>query len=105
MTPYNIPYIQELDRNGPMAYPGARYVVCNTGERFDLRYFQGVDAWPPVRLGCRAALEGRSVRYSSFLREHQLIVSCSYVLFNRHLSLRKMSMMSHHVKLMPYSSM
>jgi len=38
VTPYNITYLQELVRNGPTAYPGARYVVRDTGERIDLRY-------------------------------------------------------------------
>ncbi|KAF5327920.1 hypothetical protein D9619_003903 [Psilocybe cf. subviscida] len=38
VTPYNISYLQELVRNGPTAYPGARYVVRDTGERIDLRY-------------------------------------------------------------------
>ncbi|KAJ7789277.1 beta and beta-prime subunits of DNA dependent RNA-polymerase [Mycena olivaceomarginata] len=40
VTPYNIGYLQELVSNGPTVYPGARYVVCDTGERIDLRYNQ-----------------------------------------------------------------
>ncbi|KAF5382837.1 hypothetical protein D9757_007304 [Collybiopsis confluens] len=38
VTPYNVTYLQELVRNGPIKYPGARYVVRATGERVDLRY-------------------------------------------------------------------
>lgn len=45
MTPYNIAYLQELVRNGPTAYPGARYVVRDTGERIDLRYNKRADAF------------------------------------------------------------
>lgn len=45
MTPYNIAYLQELVRNGPTTYPGARYVVRDTGERIDLRYNKRADAF------------------------------------------------------------
>ena len=45
VTPYNIHYLQELVRNGPTAYPGARYVVRDTGERIDLRYNKRADAF------------------------------------------------------------
>ena len=45
VTPYNIAYLQELVRNGPTTYPGARYVVKDTGERIDLRYNKRADAF------------------------------------------------------------
>jgi DNA-directed RNA polymerase II subunit RPB1 len=45
VTPYNIVYLQELVRNGPTNYPGARYVVRDTGERIDLRYNKRADAF------------------------------------------------------------
>ena len=45
VTPYNIAYLQELVRNGPTVYPGARYVVRDTGERIDLRYNKRADAF------------------------------------------------------------
>lgn len=45
VTPFNIAYLQELVRNGPSAYPGARYVVRDTGERIDLRYNKRADAF------------------------------------------------------------
>ncbi|KAJ7480001.1 DNA-directed RNA polymerase II, subunit 1 [Mycena galericulata] len=77
VTPYNISYLQELVRNGPTAYPGARYVVRDTGERIDLRYNKRADAH---------------------------LKDGDFVLFNRQPSLHKMSMMSHRVKLMPYST-
>lgn len=45
MTQHNIGYLQELVRNGPTQYPGARYVVRDTGERIDLRYNKRADAF------------------------------------------------------------
>ncbi|KAK0440787.1 DNA-directed RNA polymerase II, subunit 1 [Armillaria borealis] len=45
VTPYNIAYLQELVRNGPRNYPGARYVVRDTGERIDLRYNKRADGF------------------------------------------------------------
>ena len=32
-------------RNGPTVYPGARYVIRDTGERVDLRYNKRADAF------------------------------------------------------------
>ncbi|KAG2023660.1 RNA polymerase II large subunit [Coprinopsis cinerea AmutBmut pab1-1] len=87
VTPYNIAYLQELVRNGPTTYPGARYVVRDTGERIDLRYNKRADAF--LQLG--------------WIVERHL-KDGDYVLFNRQPSLHKMSMMSHRVRLMPYST-
>ena len=87
VTPYNIAYLQELVRNGPTAYPGARYVVRDTGERIDLRYNKRTDAF---------------LQYGWIVERH--LKDGDYVLFNRQPSLHKMSMMSHRVRLMPYSS-
>jgi hypothetical protein len=44
VTPYNIAYLQELVRNGPTVYPGARYVIRDTGGRINLQYNTLVDA-------------------------------------------------------------
>ncbi|EGO19737.1 DNA-directed RNA polymerase II, subunit 1 [Serpula lacrymans var. lacrymans S7.9] len=87
VTPYNIAYLQELVRNGPTAYPGARYVVRDTGERIDLRYNKRADAF---------------LQYGWIVERH--LKDGDFVLFNRQPSLHKMSMMSHRVKLMPYST-
>ncbi|KAF7974929.1 hypothetical protein HWV62_10969 [Athelia sp. TMB] len=87
VTPYNIAYLQELVRNGPTAYPGARYVVRDTGERIDLRYNKRADAF---------------LQYGWVVERH--LKDGDYVLFNRQPSLHKMSMMSHRVKIMPYST-
>ncbi|KAH9891211.1 beta and beta-prime subunits of DNA dependent RNA-polymerase [Cubamyces lactineus] len=87
VTPYNISYLQELVRNGPTVYPGARYVVRDTGERIDLRYNKRADAF---------------LQYGWIVERH--LKDGDYVLFNRQPSLHKMSMMSHRVRLMPYST-
>lgn len=87
VTRYNIAYLQELVRNGPREYPGARFVVRDTGERIDLRYNKRQDAF---------------LQYGWIVERH--LKSGDYVLFNRQPSLHKMSMMSHRVKLMPYST-
>ncbi|KZW00731.1 beta and beta-prime subunits of DNA dependent RNA-polymerase [Exidia glandulosa HHB12029] len=87
VTPYNIAYLQELVRNGPREYPGARYVVRDTGERIDLRYNKKADAF---------------LQYGWIVERH--LKDGDYVLFNRQPSLHKMSMMSHRVKIMPYST-
>ncbi|KAE9397231.1 beta and beta-prime subunits of DNA dependent RNA-polymerase [Gymnopus androsaceus JB14] len=87
VTPYNIAYLQELVRNGPTTYPGARYVVRDTGERIDLRYNKRADAF---------------LQYGWVVERH--LKDGDFVLFNRQPSLHKMSMMSHRVRLMPYST-
>ncbi|PAV21644.1 beta and beta-prime subunits of DNA dependent RNA-polymerase [Pyrrhoderma noxium] len=87
VTPYNITYLQELVRNGPREYPGARYVIRDTGERIDLRYNQRADAF---------------LQYGWVVERH--LKNGDYVLFNRQPSLHKMSMMCHRVRLMPYST-
>lgn len=45
VTPYNVAYLQELMRNGPIVYPGSPYVIRDTGERVDLRYNKRVDTF------------------------------------------------------------
>ena len=106
MTPHNIAYLQELVRNGPTAYPGARYVVRDTGERIDLRYNKRADAF--LQYGWIVERHLRDGEYVSLYTQPwrmTLIFPSSFVLFNRQPSLHKMSMMSHRVRLMPYSSM
>lgn len=109
VTPYNITYLQELVRNGPTEYPGARYVVRDTGDRIDLRYNKRADTF---------------LQYGWIVERH--LKDGDYVLFNRQPSLHKMSMskqihtiptllgrqaetlpffsVSHRIKLMPYST-
>ncbi|THH07234.1 hypothetical protein EW146_g9383 [Bondarzewia mesenterica] len=87
VTPYNIEYLQELVRNGPTTYPGARYVVRDTNERIDLRYNKRADTF---------------LQFGWIVERH--LKDGDFVLFNRQPSLHKMSMMSHRVRLMPYST-
>ena len=87
VTPYNRAYLSELVRNGPNEYPGARYVIRDTGERIDLKYNRRGDI----------ALQ------AGWIVERHL-KDGDYVLFNRQPSLHKMSMMAHRVKLMDYST-
>ncbi|KAK4688584.1 DNA-directed RNA polymerase II subunit RPB1, partial [Tremellales sp. Uapishka_1] len=88
VTPYNIVYLQTLVNNGPATYPGARYYVKDTGERVDLKY--------------RKTSEPISLQFGWIVERH--LKDGDYVLFNRQPSLHKMSMMSHRVKLMNYST-
>lgn len=45
VTPYNLAHLSELVRNGPREYPGARFIIRDTGERIDLRYNKRADAF------------------------------------------------------------
>jgi len=38
VTPFNIDKMHELVRQGNSTYPGAKYIVRDTGERVDLRF-------------------------------------------------------------------
>lgn len=87
VTRYNIQYLTELVRRGPQEYPGARYVIRDTGERIDLKYNKRSDSL---------------LQFGWIVERH--LKDGDYVLFNRQPSLHKMSMMSHRVKIMPYST-
>ncbi|EKD04138.1 DNA-directed RNA polymerase ii largest subunit [Trichosporon asahii var. asahii CBS 8904] len=88
VTPYNINYLQQLINNGPATYPGARYYVKDTGERIDLKYRKSGEPIP--------------LQFGWIVERH--LKDGDYVLFNRQPSLHKMSMMSHRVKVMNYST-
>lgn len=87
VTPYNITYLQQLVSNGPNEYPGAKYVVRDTGERIDLKYNRRSDM---------------ALQFGWIVERH--LKDGDFVLFNRQPSLHKMSMMAHRVKLMDYST-
>jgi len=87
VTPYNISYLQQLVRNGPNEWPGARYVVRDTGERIDLKYNRRADM---------------ALQFGWTVERH--LKDGDFVLFNRQPSLHKMSMMCHRVKLMDFST-
>lgn len=75
VTPYNIAYLQELVKNGPNEYPGARYVVRDSGDRIDLRYNKKSETL---------------LDYGWIVERH--LKDGDLVLFNRQPSLHKMSM-------------
>lgn len=75
VTPYNITYLQELVRNGPNEYPGAKYVIRDTGDRIDLRYNKTASTF---------------LQYGWIVERH--LKNDDLVLFNRQPSLHKMSM-------------
>jgi DNA-directed RNA polymerase II subunit RPB1 len=79
VTPYNITYLQELVRNGPDEYPGAKNVIRDNGERINLRYNKTADA---------------SLQYGWIVERH--LKDGDIVLFNRQPSLHKMSMSEYH---------
>jgi DNA-directed RNA polymerase II subunit RPB1 len=87
VTPYNIHKLHQLVRNGN-EYPGARYVIRDTGERIDLKHHK--------RAG------DINLQYGWKVERH--IVNGDYIIFNRQPSLHKESMMGHRVRVMPYST-
>ncbi|KAJ1905821.1 DNA-directed RNA polymerase II core subunit rpo21 [Coemansia sp. IMI 209127] len=88
VTPYNIDKLQEYVRNGANGYPGAKYVIRNTGEQINLLFNKhGGDI--PLQIGYR-------------VERH--LLDDDVIIFNRQPSLHKMSMMGHRVKVMPYST-
>jgi len=88
VTPFNIDKMQELVRRGNSQYPGAKYIIRDTGERIDLRYHPKPS---DLHLQCGYKVERH-------IRDGDLVV------FNRQPSLHKMSMMGHKVKVLPWST-
>ncbi|KAJ2743394.1 DNA-directed RNA polymerase II core subunit rpo21 [Coemansia sp. BCRC 34301] len=88
VTPYNIDKLQEYVRNGPTEHPGAKFIISNTGEEFDLRFNKHIGDIP-LQIGYHV------VRH---------LMDDDVIIFNRQPSLHKMSMMGHRVKVMPYST-
>ncbi|EFQ98500.1 DNA-directed RNA polymerase II subunit RPB1 [Nannizzia gypsea CBS 118893] len=89
VTPYNIHRLGQLVDNGPDVHPGARYVIRSSGERIDLRHHKGGG--------------GRNFLQWGWKVERHLMDG-DFILFNRQPSLHKESMMSHRVRVMPYST-
>lgn len=88
VTPFNIDKMQELVRRGNSQYPGAKYIIRDTGERIDLRFHPKSS---DLHLQCGYKVERH-------IRDGDLVV------FNRQPSLHKMSMMGHKVKVLPWST-
>eukprot|EP00397_Hematodinium_sp_SG-2012_P000777 GEMP01000778.1.p1 GENE.GEMP01000778.1~~GEMP01000778.1.p1 ORF type:complete len:2021 (+),score=468.87 GEMP01000778.1:45-6107(+) len=89
VTPMNVQWLKKLVMNGPVGYPGAKYVVKPDGTRFDLRF---------VRVDQLA----NELQYGWRVERHML--DEDFVIFNRQPSLHKMSMMGHRAKILPFST-
>ncbi|XP_051155839.1 DNA-directed RNA polymerase II subunit RPB1 [Leptopilina boulardi] len=88
VTPFNIDKMQELVRRGNSQYPGAKYIVRDSGERIDLRFHPKAS---DLHLQCGYKVERH-------IRDGDLVI------FNRQPTLHKMSMMGHRVKVLPWST-
>merc|ERR1719312_2344840 len=88
VTPFNIDKMQNLVRRGNSQYPGATYIIRDTGERIDLRFHPKSS---DLHLQCGYKVERH-------IRDGDLVV------FNRQPTLHKMSMMGHRVKVLPWST-
>jgi DNA-directed RNA polymerase II subunit RPB1 len=87
---YNIDKLQELLRNGPDKYPGAKYLRKANEQR-------------TVRLkDANASNMEIKLEIGDVLERHML--DGDYVLFNRQPSLHRSSMMAHKVKVMEYNT-
>ena len=86
VTPFNIDKLKELVENGPTDLPGARYIIRTDGLRVDL-------SKPNAQ---------KHLQYGYKVERH--VQDGDIVLFNRQPSLHKMSIMSHRIKIMPYST-
>lgn len=89
VTPHNIDLLKTWIRNGPITWPGARFVVTDEGNRLDLRYVSD--------------LTKVELQYGWRVERHMM--DGDYIIFNRQPSLHKMSMMGHRVKVMPFSTL
>ncbi|KAH9259671.1 hypothetical protein BASA81_002093 [Batrachochytrium salamandrivorans] len=85
VTALNQEKLSALVRNGPIVYPGARYVVKD-GIRTDLRY----------------SAKELVLRLGDVVERH--LMNDDVVLFNRQPSLHKMSIMGHRVRVLPWST-
>ncbi|KAG2393795.1 hypothetical protein C9374_003559 [Naegleria lovaniensis] len=90
VTPFNFERLNELVINGPLTYPGAKYVIREDGTRIDLRFASG------------KANDQIQLEYGYKVERH--LQDGDVILFNRQPSLHKMSMMGHRIKVMPYST-
>lgn len=78
----------ELVRRGHNQYPGAKYIIRDTGERVDLRY--------------HPRSSDLHLQYGFKVERH--LVDDDLIVFNRQPTLHKMSMMGHRVKILPWST-
>lgn len=90
VTSFNMRRMQKLVENGPLEYPGAKYIEREDGQKVNLEYVQNrADIARQLDVGYKV------VRH---------IHDGDYVLFNRQPSLHKMSIMGHRIRVLPYST-
>ncbi|MGC9346203.1 MAG: DNA-directed RNA polymerase subunit A', partial [Candidatus Bathyarchaeales archaeon] len=90
ITEWNIEEMRKLVINGPEKYPGALYIIRHDGKRIRLEFV--VD-----REKVAEALE------PGFIVERHL-KNGDIAIFNRQPSLHRMSIMAHHVRVLPYKT-
>ncbi|MBI2184923.1 MAG: DNA-directed RNA polymerase subunit A' [Thaumarchaeota archaeon] len=88
ISPWNINFLKQLVVNGPTQHPGANYVIRPDGVRIRLDYVSD-----------RTALS-ESLAPGYVVERH--IADGDIVIFNRQPSLHRMSIMAHHVRVLPY---
>ncbi|RLG78390.1 MAG: DNA-directed RNA polymerase subunit A' [Thermoprotei archaeon] len=87
VTPWNIDELRKYVLNGPYRYPGANYIIDNTGRRIDLRFIKDLKAI------------AESLKPGYIVERH--LINGDIVLFNRQPSLHRMSIMAHIVRVLP----
>ena len=76
VTPFNIDKMQELVRRGNSQYPGAKYIIRDTGERIDLR-FHPKPSDLHLQCGYRVSSFTLLVNYKTRVSEnHRLALAC-----------------------------
>ena len=90
MNRYNIADMYRLIRNGPDVYPGAKYLRTDNGGGYRTVRLNNMDP------------ESIVLKHGDIVDRH--LKNGDVVLFNRQPSLHKMSMMAHHVRVMPYDT-
>ena len=88
VTKYNLHKMKELVENGPEIHPGAKNIIRDDGKQIDLRWVQRTS--------------DMNLEPGYIVERH--LQNGDVVLFNRQPSLHKMSMMAHHVKILPWST-
>ncbi|EDV28888.1 uncharacterized protein TRIADDRAFT_49721 [Trichoplax adhaerens] len=88
VTPLNIDRMYVLVRRGPDHYPGAKYVIRESGERINLKF--------------RASRDDLTLHFGDKVERH--IQNDDIIVFNRQPTLHKMSMMGHRVRILPWST-
>ena len=88
VTKFNLHKMKQLVENGPNEHPGAKTIIRDDGKQIDLRWV--------------GRTSDMNLEPGYIVERH--IQNGDIVLFNRQPSLHKMSMMAHHVVILPWST-